>query len=156
MRNLFVLLVLMLLQLLVQPVYDVMAETSPSVAEKSMSETLDSWRDGQYERLYDRLSNHGKTSREQFVKKMQSASAKPACCWQKLENFKVLNEKRNSMLVHAKIGLDNVPGPGGSSSRDFKLKYEEGIWKMQMNDVLGLAGVSGKKSKRSHYKRYYR
>jgi hypothetical protein len=72
----------------------VKAESAPAILEQSMSETLDLWHEGRYDQLFEHLAHRGKTSKEQFVKKMRDTSIRPACCFQKLENFKVLNEKR--------------------------------------------------------------
>ena len=123
------------------------AGESASVLEKSMSETLDLWRDGRYEQLFDRLTRRGKTSRESFVKKMIDTKIRPACCWQKMENFKVLNEKRTEATVYAKVGLEGSPYAAESSTREFKLTHENGIWKMQLSDIFSIAGVTGKKAK---------
>jgi hypothetical protein len=123
----------------------VVAAEVPSVLEQSMSETLDIWRDGRYEQLFERLAHRGKTSREAFVKKMKSSSIRPACCWQKMENFKVLNEKRTEATVYVKVGLEGTTTAAESSTREFKLTHEEGVWKMQLSDVYSIAGVSGKK-----------
>lgn len=122
------------------------AETS-SYMEKAMSDTLDSWREGRYELLFEQLAHRGKTSRETFVKKMRVSTTRPACCWQKMENFKVLNEKRTEAMVYVKIGLEGSAdsGTGGSTTREFKLTHQEGAWKMQLADVLSIAGAAGKK-----------
>jgi hypothetical protein len=45
------------------------AETAPGILEQSMSDTLDLWREGRYEQLYERLAHRDKTSKEQFVRK---------------------------------------------------------------------------------------
>ena len=123
------------------------AETPASVLEQSVSDTLDLWREGRYEQLYEQLSHRGKTSREQFVARMRNSARRPACCWQKMENFRVLNEKRTEATVHVKIGMEGTPSPVESSTRDFKLSHDSQTWKMRLNDVLDLAGVSGKKSR---------
>jgi len=123
------------------------AETAPTILEQSVSNTLDLWREGNYEQLYEHLSHRGKTSREQFVARMRDADIRPACCWQKMENFRLLNEKRSQATVHVKVGLEGAPGSMTASSRDFKLAYEGGVWKMQLNDILSLAGVTAKKGK---------
>ena len=108
----------------------VFAAEPVSVLEQSMSETLDLWREGRYEQLFERLAHRGRTSREVFVKKMRDTSIRPACCWQKMENFRVLNEKRTEATVYVKVGLEGTAAPSGSSTREFKLTHEEGIWKM--------------------------
>jgi len=121
-----------------------MAESSPTILEQSMSDVLDLWRDGRYEQLYEHLAHRGKTSKEQFVKRMRDTSIRPACCFQKLERFKVLNEKRTEATVYAKVGLEGVPNVAESSTREFKMTHEENIWKMQLADVLSLSGASVK------------
>ena len=144
---------LLLLFALILPVVPASAETTPAILEQSMSEILDLWRDGRYEQLYGRLARRGKTSKEQFVKKMKDTSIRPACCFQKLENFKVLNEKRTEATVYAKVGLEGTPGSADSSTREFKLTHEENLWKMQLSDVMALSGASGKKAKHSSHKK---
>lgn len=127
----------------------VFAAEPVSVLEQSMSETLDLWREGRYEQLFERLAHRGKTSREVFVKKMRDTSIRPACCWQKMENFRVLNEKRTEATVYAKVGLEGTAIPADSSTREFKLSHEEGIWKMQLADVFSIAEVTRKKTRHS-------
>lgn len=142
----------LILMLLLTSSIPVAAAESVSVLEQSMSETLDLWREGSYEQLFERLAHRGKTSREAFVKKMRDTSIRPACCWQKMEHFKVLNEKRTEATVYAKVGLEGTAIPSNSSTREFKLTHQEGIWKMQLADVLSIAGVTGKKTKHNSRK----
>lgn len=130
------------------------AESPTAVLEQSMSDTLDLWREGRYEQLYEHLAHRGKTSKERFVKKMRDTSIRPACCFQKLENFKVLNEKRTEATVYAKVGLEGTPNVDESSTREFKLTHEENIWKMQLADVLTLSGAVAKKSRHVAPKKY--
>jgi hypothetical protein len=132
----------------------VKAESAPAILEQSMSETLDLWREGRYDQLFEHLAHRGKTSKEQFVKKMRDTSIRPACCFQKLENFKVLNEKRTEATVYAKIGLEGTPNVAASSTREFKLTHEENIWKMQLADILALSGSTAKKSRHVTKKKY--
>lgn len=119
------------------------AAEAESVLEKSMSDTLDTWREGRYEQLFEQLAHRGKTSREAFVRKMQDSTTRPACCWQKMEHFRVLNEKRTEATVYVKIGLEGTPGGAESATREFKMTHQEGVWKMQLADVLSIAGVTG-------------
>lgn len=100
--------------------------------------------------LYDHLAHRGKTSREQFVKKMQDTSIRPACCFQKLENFRVLNEKRTEATVYARVGLEGSANAAESSTREFKMTHEENVWKLQLADVFSIAGVTGKKKHRTY------
>jgi len=78
---------------------------------------------------------------------MRQTSIRPACCFQKLENFRVLNEKRTEATVYARIGLEGTPNAAGSATREFKLTHEEQIWKMQLADVLSISGATGKQKK---------
>lgn len=130
-----------------------MAESSPAILEQSMSAALDLWRDGHFDQLFEQLAHRGKMSKEQFVKKMRAATIRPVCCFQKLEGFKVLNEKRTEATVYARIGLEGPPDSSESSTREFKLSHEENCWKMQLNDVISISGASGKKNKHTSRKR---
>ena len=135
--------------LLVNPSYSY-AATDAAILEQSVSETLDLWREGRYEQLFDRLAHRSNMSKERFIVKMREASVRPACCWQKIENFSVLNEKRTKALIYAKVGLEGPPNTVESSTREFKLTHEAGIWKMQLADINNLAGVTtAKKSRHS-------
>lgn len=131
---------------------DANAEATGSVLEQSMSETLDLWREGRFEQLYESLSHRGRTTKENFIARMRETTIRPACCWQKLQNFRVMHEKRNEATVYVKVNLEGTPGPVDPSTRDFKLSYEDGGWKMQLNDILSLAGITGKKGKGSRHK----
>lgn len=142
-------LVLCALTFLFGSAFPVLAADSAAVIESSMSETLDIWRDGRYEQLFERLAHRGRTSREAFVKKMRDSSVRPACCWQKMENFRVLNEKRTEATIYVKLGLEGTMSSPASSTREFKMTHEEGVWKMQLTDVLSIAEASGKKARRS-------
>lgn len=130
------------------------AETSAALLEQSMSDSLDMWREGRYEQLYEQLAHRGKTSKEQFVNRMRGTAIRPACCFQKLENFKVLNEKRSEATVYAKIGLEGTPTVADSCTREFKLTHEENTWKMQLADVLALSGAVAKKNRHTARKKH--
>ena len=126
------------------------AGDNAQVIQQSMSETLDLWREGRFEQLFDRLARRGKTSRESFVKKMHDTNIRPACCWQKMENFRLLKEKRTTATAYVKVGLEGTPTPTESSTREFKFTYEDGGWRMQLKDIFDLAGAKPKKVKRSN------
>lgn len=137
----------LLLILILLGVVPARAESSSAILEQSMSDTLDLWREGRYDQLFDQLAHRGKTSKEQFVAKMRETSIRPACCFQKLENFKVLNEKRTEATVYAKVGLEGTPNAAESSTREFRLTHQENAWKMQLADILALSGATAKKSR---------
>lgn len=124
------------------------AESASSPQEQAMSDTLDLWREGRYEQLFDTLAGRGSTSKERFVMKMRGTSIRPACCWQKLEQFKLVKEQSESARVYAKIGLEGTSSVSLSSTREFKLVREDDGWKMLMKDILGLAGNPGAKTKK--------
>jgi hypothetical protein len=127
-----------------------------SQLEKAMSDTLDTWREKHYEQLFEQLAHRGKTSKESFVKKMRDSTIQPACCWQKMEHFKVLDDQWNAATVYAKIGFEGPPGSAESVTREFKLTQQDGTWKMQLGDVLALAGAKKTKaSKKRHAKKTY-
>jgi hypothetical protein len=154
MRKLSAIVSFLLLSALFLQIEPAVAESPTAVLEQSMSDTLDLWREGRYEQLFERLAHRGKTSREQFVKKMRDTSIRPACCFQKLENFKVLNEKRTEATVYARIGLEGTPNVAESTTREFKLTHEENTWKMQLADITAISGAAAKKSRHVSKKKY--
>ena len=152
MRSVFIHVLLPLL--LLAPSGLVRAENSVTQLEQDMSATLDLWRDGRYEQLFEHLAHRGRTSKEAFVKKMRETTVRPACCFQKMEGFKVLSEKRSQATIYAKIGLEGSPGAvDNSCTREFKLTYEEGVWKMQLSDIYALAGTKAKRKSSHHHTR---
>ncbi|MBT1071801.1 hypothetical protein [Pelotalea chapellei] len=129
------------------------AATDAVIFEQAVSETLDLWREGRYEQLFDRLAHRGKMSRERFAIRMRETSIRPACCWQKMEHLSVLSEKRTTATIYVKVGLEGTPNPVDSSTREFKLTNEAGLWKMQLADISSLAGMSTVKKSR-HSKKH--
>ncbi len=114
----------------------------------SFSETLDLWRNGRFEALYDRLARHGKMPRERFVSAMKETPVKPACCWQKLDGFRLVFEKRGEVTVRAKVGLEYENGKSGFVTREFRFISEGNDWKLQLGDIAYLAEISGRKKRR--------
>lgn len=119
--------------------------TSPQLLELAMSETLDLWREGRFEPLFDRLAHHGRTSRESFVKRMGDAPRRPACCFQKMRGFRVVKERDSEATVSVTIGLEGGGSAAESCTREFRMTLEEGSWKMQVNDIYSLAGLTARK-----------
>lgn len=144
------------LLVLCAPVAPVSAGTNPSMLENAVSATLDLWRENRVDQLYDRVAHRENTSKGPFVDRMSGTSIRPACCWQKMDNFKVLSENGSEATVSAKIGIEVTDysfsetfGSISSSlttveyiTRDFKLNNEGGIWKMQLNDVFTLRSAA--------------
>jgi hypothetical protein len=119
--------------------------TSPQLLELAMSDTLDLWREGRFEQLFDRLAHRGGTSREAFVRRMGNASRRPACCFQKMRGFRVVKERESEATVSATIGLEGGTSAGENCTREFRMTLEGGNWKIQLNDIYSLAGVTGRK-----------
>lgn len=113
--------------------------------EQALSDTLDLWREGRFEQLYDALSHRNSMTRERFVLLLKDASVRPACCHNKLNNFKLINEKVTTAKVFARLGMEGTVGTDSSQSREFTLDHEEGRWKMRLTDIKALAGHKKKK-----------
>ncbi|MGB4599280.1 MAG: hypothetical protein WBI04_04800 [Trichlorobacter sp.] len=113
--------------------------------EQALSDSLDLWREGRYEQLYGTLSHRSALTRERFVQAMQDTDLRPACCFTKLRDFRLITENRTTAKVYARIGMEGVPGTDGAKSREFTLDHEEGSWKMRLNDLKALAGIKSTK-----------
>ena len=124
------------------------AEQRNDPREQALSDALDLWREGRFEQLYDSLSHRNSMTRERFVQTMKDAGIKPACCFNKLNNFRLINEKRTTAKVYARLGMEGSPGTDESQSREFTLDHEEGRWKMRMTDIKALSGKAGHKKKK--------
>ncbi len=124
--------------------------------EQCISDTLDLWRDGSFDKMYDRLSHRGAMTRENFVSQMKELQLRPSCCHQKLRDFRLISDKRTTAKVYSRIGFEGVAASGDTRSRDFTLDHEEGVWKMRLADIKSLAGLSKKKkTASSKVKKYY-
>lgn len=135
----------LLLSLLLLPVSPAFSQTPPARLEQAMSDTLDLWRQGRFEQLFDLLAHRGRTSREAFVHRMTGTSVRPACCFQKMERFRVLSERGDEATVYVSVGLEGGSPATESCTREFRLTREGGNWKMQLNDIYALAGARMKK-----------
>lgn len=150
--------------LVVDRVPPVSARTDTFMIENCISVILDLWREGSFAQIYERLANRG--SREQFLDKMGVNTYKspyvnsqpgiqtrrPACCWQKMDNFKVLSTNGNEAIVSVKIGIESTffvederMGSGEREStsisyiiREFKFIHDGDSWKMELSDFLNL------------------
>ncbi|MDK9717420.1 MAG: hypothetical protein OEL57_05860 [Trichlorobacter sp.] len=129
------------------------AEQRNDPREQALSDTLDLWREGRFEQLYDSLSHRSGMTRERFVQNMKDVEIKPVCCFNKLNAFRLISEKRTTAKVFARLGMEGGPGTDASQSREFTLDHEEGRWKMRMTDVKNLAGAKKKKSHVSRVKK---
>lgn len=119
-----------------------------SAAKASLEQILDLWREGRYDDLYERTQRSGKTAKEDFGRKLEDGTYKPACCWQKLQDVSVHLENDAFAVVRAKIGLE-----GGSDitfkTRSYKLVKEGDVWRISQSDLFSLAGAKkGKKARK--------
>lgn len=106
---------------------------------------LDLWRDGRYGELYDRTYAAGTGSREAFIHRLSGSSRKPACCWQKLQDLKITGIHGNNANLYARVGIEVLSGETEYCTRSFRVRREEGVWKICMADILSLAGRNGRK-----------
>jgi hypothetical protein len=113
--------------------------------QKGFEQVLDLWRDGKYEELYER-SFGGKESREHFRERLSSAPRRPACCWEKLQELKLISGGEGKVTVRARVGLEGG-GNGESVTRSFRFVKEDGVWKIARQDILSLSGSSKKKKR---------
>lgn len=88
------------------------AESEVRLALESI---LDLWRDGNYDALYERTSITGGGSREAFARRLAGASRRPACCWEKMQEVRVMVRGTDSVSVRASFGLEG--GPGGTDRK---------------------------------------
>lgn len=116
--------------------------------EQALSDALDLWREGRYEQLYDSLSRRNGMTRERFVEAMRDTQRRPACCFTKLRDFRLITESRTTARVFARIGMDGAYGSDGSHSREFTLDHEEMRWKVRLADIKTLSGLTKSRHKK--------
>lgn len=125
-------------------------------AERGFGEILDLWRDGKYEALYDRTEEGGTVTREDFVGRLAKAPYRPVCCWEKLQEVRVVLKNDDTARIRAKVGLEGN-ARNFTSTRDYRLVREDGVWRIAMKDILSLAGGSksrvhsARKKKKQHF-----
>ncbi len=113
-------------------------------AKAGFEKILDLWRDGKYEEVYARTTVGGKQTKEAFVARLAAAPLRPACCWEKLQDVKVVVKGDSAVTIRAKLGFEGV-GSTEFKTRSFKLAKEEGVWCIAQSDLLSLAGAAKKK-----------
>lgn len=122
-------------------------------AKLGLDETLDVWRDGKYDLLFERTHSRGKHTKESFIKTLSNTSRKPACCWEKMQDVKVTVKSNQSVTLTAKIGIEEMGRSTAFTTRSLKLVKEDGAWRMSISDILSLAGGSKKKGAKAHHKK---
>jgi hypothetical protein len=125
-----------------------------SEAERGFAEILDLWRDGRYDELYERTLAGGKQTKEGFIGRMSSASLRPVCCWEKLQEVRITLKNDESVVLRAKVGLEGSVG-NSFKTRDYKLVKEDGIWRIAQADLLSLSGAARKKGSHKKKRKIY-
>ncbi len=133
----------------------VLADQRNDPREQALSDALDLWHEGRFEQLYDTLSHRSGMTRERFTQAMGEVTERPACCFTKLRNFRLISAGRTTAKVYAQIGMEGGPGADDSKSREFTLDHEEGRWKMRLTDIKALAGTGGAKRRTAHHRTYH-
>lgn len=123
-------------------------------AKAGFEKILDLWRDGKYDEVYARTTVGGKQSKEEFVARLAAAPLRPACCWEKLQEVKVVVKGDSAVTIRAKLGFEGV-GATEFKTRSFKLMKEEGVWCIAQSDILSLAEAKKKKGVRRTKKTVY-
>ncbi len=113
-------------------------------ARAGFEKILDLWREGKYEEVYARTAVGGKQTKEEFVARLAAVQVRPACCWEKLQEVKVVVKGDSAVTIRAKLGFEGI-GATEFKTRSFKLVKEEGVWCMTQSDILSLAGAKKKK-----------
>jgi hypothetical protein len=113
-------------------------------AERGFGEILDLWHNGKYEELFDRTEGGGNVTREDFTDRLVHAPYHPACCWEKLRDVRVVLKNDDSARIRAKVGLEGQ-GRSFTSTRDYRLVREDGVWLIAMKDILNMSGGGKKK-----------
>jgi hypothetical protein len=116
-------------------------------AERGLGEILELWHNKKFDDLYERTLAGGKQTRKAFVGRLAAAPHRPACCWQQMQDVKVTVKNDDNVVIRAKIGLEGV-GDAEYRTGSFKLRKEDGIWRISRSDILSLAGATKKKGHR--------
>ena len=116
-------------------------------AQRGVEETLDLWRDGRFEELYNRTVASGSKTREQFVRALTAAPLRPVCCWDKIRDVRISLKGDSAATIRATLGFEGG-GQTEYKTRPFKLVKEDGVWRMQQKDILSLAEAKTKARKK--------
>lgn len=155
MKRFFTILAILLATVLATPLWggEAASEGDKAEAVKGFERILDLWREGNYGELYDRTLVSGKDTRQSFIRKMSAARLKPSCCWEKMQDVKVMAKSPTSVVIRAKIGMD-APGEMEYKTKSFKVINEFGEWRISRSDILALAEAKSSKKSRKHKVRY--
>ena len=126
------------------------AAQTPSAGElevlRDFEKILDLWRDGRYADLYERTTG-GKEGKERFAKRLASATRKPACCWEKMQEVRVSLKSDRAATVRARLGFEGNVSGTDFVTKGIKLKREDNVWVISQTDLFSLANLAKKKTR---------
>ena len=105
---------------------------------------LDLWRDGRYDDLFERTAA-GKNSKEQLAEKLASATRRPACCWEKMQDAQVSLKSERAAVVRARLGFEGNVSGTVFVTKGINLKKEGDLWLISQSELFSLANISRKK-----------
>ena len=112
--------------------------------EIAFREAMELWAYGEFWRLWEISSDEGRFyyAQNDFTAMMERGSARPAV-GRRVEDLKVSVTSPRSAVVLARIGLED---PSTSTTRpivrSFLFSYEDGRWRPQLSDFLGLSSYT--------------
>ena len=113
-------------------------------AERGFAEILELWHNKKFDDLYEKTLSSGKQTRKGFTGKLSATPLRPACCWKQMQDVKVTVKNDDNVVIRAKIGMEGI-GDTEYKTGAFKLRKEDGVWRISRSDLLSLAGASKKK-----------
>jgi len=112
--------------------------------ESAFLQSMDQWAYRQFWSLWESGTRESRlaVTRDQFTLKMEQGKSRPAV-GQRVEETEITLTSPDTALVLALVGLED---PGSSSvhflERSFVFRYQDGRWRPQLSDFLGLAAYS--------------
>ncbi|HEU0265109.1 MAG TPA: hypothetical protein VFR01_05220 [Geobacterales bacterium] len=105
---------------------------------QSFVEVIQLWHDGRLDELYERTWGESSQGRDEFAKRLDKATCRPACCWQMVNNVTVASHTNRNATVQATLGLDRV-GTVSYRTGEFHLRQGGGRWRLSRTELLRLA-----------------
>jgi hypothetical protein len=109
--------------------------------EAAFRSAMQAWAYEEYWRLWDMGSRASRAalSREEFTARMRRGNTRPAAGKQ-VETLAVTSSSPDSALLDVRFGLEDTRRPWAESAgRPFVLRLEDGEWKVDLWDFVGLA-----------------
>jgi hypothetical protein len=119
-------------------------ESAAPLVEAAFQQSMEQWAYRQFWTLWESGTSDSKFSvtREEFTEQMERGQSR-AATGRRVEEARVTLTSPDTALVQARLGLED---PGSSSVRSlvrtFVFRYEDGRWRPQLSDFLGLAAYS--------------